>query len=138
MIHYNPKDPSYHRIDLDLNMKIYNELLAEIDSRPKNPPQKRLSKKQFYKLLERDPYPLITNPFDERVTLNHTELIWFSQCKKPIPLKEVIKLREKYFPNLYPKESITRNLPSQGSTAHTYFLPVKSKNSSLWIRKRRI
>ena len=101
MRHYNPKDQSYHRIDLDLNMKIYNELIAEIDSKPKNPPRKRLSKKEFYKLLERDHSPLITNPFDERVTMNHTELIWLSQCKKPIPLKEVTKLREKYFPNLF-------------------------------------
>lgn len=127
MIQYNPEDPSYHRIDLDLNMKIYNELFAEIDSRPKNPPQKRLSKKQFYELLERFPYILITASFDEKVTMNNTELIWFPQCKKPIPLKEVMKLREKYFPNLYPQEPITRNLPSQGTTAHTYHLPVKPK-----------
>lgn len=122
---YNPKDPSYQRIDLDLNMKIYNELLAEIDSRPKNPPQKRLSKKQFYELLERCPSPLITNSFEERVTMNHTELIWFSQCKKPIPVKEVMKLREKYFPNLFKRPSILDNLPAQGRTLCTYYLPVK-------------
>ena len=136
MIHYNPKDPSYHPIDLDFNMKMYNEIVAELDYRPKNPPQKRLSKKQFYELLERFPYILIPDSDDEKVTMNNTELIWFSQCKKPIPLKEVMKLREKYFPNLYPKEPITRKLPSQGSTARTYFLPGKLKNNSLWIRKK--
>lgn len=118
MTHYNPKEHSYQRIDLDLNMKIYNELLAEIDSRPKNPPQKRLSKKQFYKLLERCPTPLITTPFDDVVILNHTELLWFPQCKKPFPVKEVMELRKKYFPNLYPKEPITRNLPAQGTTSY--------------------
>ena len=47
-------------------MEIYKKFIAEIDSQPKNPPQKRLSKKEFYKLLERDPSPLITNPFDEK------------------------------------------------------------------------
>ena len=92
--------------------------LNEVDSQPKDPPHKRLSKMQFYELLERNPSPLITNSSDERVTMNHTELLWFPQCKKPFPVKEVMELRKKYFPNLYPKEPITRNLPTQGTTSY--------------------
>lgn len=103
---------------LKRNWQCFLDEAAKIDSQPKNSPHKRLSKKEFYKLLERDPSPLITIPFDEKVTLNHTELIWFSQCKKPIPLKEVMKLRKKYFPYLYSKEPITRELPAQGTTSY--------------------
>lgn len=95
MIHYNPKDPSYHRIDLDLNMKIYNELIAEINSRPKTPPQKRLSKKEFYKLLERETWHLFTDIF-ERKERNSGKIVWFSLCEEPFSLEEVMELREQY------------------------------------------
>lgn len=100
-----------------IQYKEFLDYIKQTDSQPKNPPHKRLSKKQFYKLLERNPLPLITNSYDETVTLNRTQVVWFPQCKKPLPLKEVMKLREKYFPNPYPKEPITRNLPAQGSTS---------------------
>ena len=96
MIHYNPKDPSYHRIDLDLNMKIYNELFAETDSRPKNPPQKRISKEEFYKLIEKEPWHLFTNVFDEREERNSGTAIWFPLCEEPFPLEEIMELREQY------------------------------------------
>ena len=101
-----------------IQYKEFLDYIKQTDSHPKNPPHKRLSKKQFYELLERDPSPLITNSFDERVTLNHTELIWFPQCKKPLPLKEVIKLREKYYPNLFKRPSIIDNFPIQGTTSY--------------------
>lgn len=94
------------------------DYLKQTDSQPKNPPRKRLSKKQFYELLERDPSPLITNVYDEIETLNDKQVIWFSLCKEPLPLNEVMTLRKKYFPNLYPKEPITRKLPAQGSTSY--------------------
>ena len=126
MTHYKPEEHLYQRIDLDLNMKIYNELLAEIDSQTKNPPQKRLSKKQFYKLLERNPTPLITTTFDDVVILNHTELLWFPQCKKPFPIKEVMELKKKYFPNLFKRPSILDNLPAQGTTSTTYYFRRKN------------
>lgn len=99
MIHYNPKDHSYQRIDLDFNMKIYNELIAEINSRPKSPPRKLLSKKQFYKLLEKEPWHLFTDVFDEREERNSGKVIWFPLCEEPLPLEEVMELREQYMKN---------------------------------------
>lgn len=91
-----PKDPSYHRIDLDLNMKIYNELVAEINSRPKTSPQKRLSKKEFYKLVEKEPWHLFTDVFDEREERNSGKVVWFPLCEEPFSLEEVMELREQY------------------------------------------
>lgn len=106
--------------NLKRNCQCFFDETAKKDSQPKNPPRKKLSKKQFYKLLERCPSPLITNPLDERVTMNHTELIWFSQCKKPIPLKEVMALRKKYYPDLFKKPSVLDNLPAQGGTSYMH------------------
>ena len=101
MIHYNPKDHSYPYRYLDLHEKIYNELIAEINSRPKTPPQKRLSKKEFYKLVEKEPLHLFMDGFDEREERNSGKVVWFPLCEEPFPLEEVMKLREKYFLNLF-------------------------------------
>jgi hypothetical protein len=56
MIHYNPKEDLHHH--LDSLEKIYNELLAETDSHPKNPPVEKLAKEEFYKLVEKEPWHL--------------------------------------------------------------------------------
>lgn len=99
MTHYNPKEHSYQRIDLYLNMKIYNQLLAETDSRPKNPPQKLLSKKQFYKLVEKEPWHLFTNVYDEIEERHSGKVIFLPLCEDPLPLEKVMELREQYKKN---------------------------------------
>lgn len=97
MIHNNPeKYPCPH---LDWHMKIYNELLAETDSRPKNPPLKRISKEEFYKLVEKEPWHLFTNVYDEIEERNSGKVIWLSLCEEPLPLEEVMELREQYKKN---------------------------------------
>lgn len=97
MIRYNPEE--YPCPDLDWHMKIYNELLSEIDSRPKNPPQKRLSKKEFYKLVEKEPWHLFTNVYDEIEERNSGKVIWLPLCEEPLPLEEIMELREQYKKN---------------------------------------
>lgn len=96
MILYNPKDHSYQRIDLDLNMKIYNELLAQTDSQPKNPPFRKLSKKQFYELVKKEPWHLFSNVYDDVEDRNDGKVIWMPLCKEPLRLEEIMELRKQY------------------------------------------
>lgn len=97
MINYNPEEYLYHH--LDSLKKKYNELLAETDSQPKNLPVEKLAKEEFYKLLEEQPWHLYANVYDETEDRNCGKVIWLPLCKEPLPLEEVMKLRELYKKN---------------------------------------
>ena len=64
--------------------------LKKIEAQPKNPPLQRLSKKEFYELVKKEPWHLYTSVYDEVETLNGMKVIWLPLCEEPLPLEEII------------------------------------------------
>lgn len=82
-----------------IQYKEFLDYFKQTDSQPKNPPRKRLSKKQFYELVKKEPWHLYTNVYDETEDRNCGKVIWLPLCKEPLPLEEVMRLRELYKKN---------------------------------------
>lgn len=87
------------KITLELVYKEWTDLLAQTDSQPKNPPFRKLSKKQFYELVKKEPWHLFSNVYDDVEDRNDGKVIWMPLCKEPLPLEEIMELREQYKKN---------------------------------------
>ena len=74
----------------------YMKFFAQTDSQPKIPSFRKLSKKKFYELVKKEPWHLFTNICDEVEYILGGKVIWMPLCKEPLPLEEIMELREQY------------------------------------------